>query len=80
MRKDGRSYRRLLLGAVAGLLLSGCTALNARWDYGHGAAYPSTRSYYGHYSAGGHGYHGFYSHRFGYHHFGHYGRGYYAHY
>ncbi len=80
MRKDGRSYRRLLLGAVAALLLSGCTALNARSDYGHGAAYPSTRSYYGHYSAGGHGYGGFYSHRFGYHHFGRYGRGYYAHY
>ncbi len=77
MRKDGRSYRRLLLGAVTALLLSGCTALNARSDYGHGAAYPSTRSYYSHYSAGGHGYRGFYSHRFGYRH---YGRGYYGHY
>ncbi len=80
MRKDGRSYRRLLLGAVAALLLSGCSALNASSDYGHGAAYLSTRSYYGHYSAGGHGSRGFYSHRFGYHHFGHYGRGYYGHY
>ncbi len=74
MRKDGRSYRSLLLGAVAALLLSGCAALNARSDYGHGASYTSARSYYGHYSAGGYGY------GFGYRHFGRYGHGYYRRY